>query len=192
MKKKLRDLVPPWTDPSTQLSGLGFGLVICALASFGRFQSLLNHAVSTLYTGHIGKSPLLEGAKMKYFGYLICGNDPTYSWYSAPVFTWFPFLFLAAVILAFVNYSGFRNGSKSVYLMRRLPDRWEYHRRCLTIPLLAILAGLVSIPLLIGIFYAIYLHATPEQCLQPNQWEVFRDSLQYLILPVHLRFWEVF
>ena len=76
--------------------------------------------------------------------------------------------------------------------MRRLPDRWEYHRRCLTIPLLAILSALVLIVVLIGLFYALYLHATPEQCLQPNQWEVFRDSLQYLILPVHLRFWEVF
>ena len=192
MKKRLRDLVPPWSEPSTHLSGLIFGLVLCALVSFARFQSQLNHALSTLYSGHIGNSLLLEGVKMKHFGYLVCGNDPTYSWYSAPVFTGFSLLFLGAVILAFVNYSGFRNGSKSVYLMRRLPDQWEYHRRCLTLPLLAVLAGLVSIPILIGLFYAMYLHATPEQCLQPDQWEVFRESVQYLIFPVHLRFWEVF
>ena len=191
MKKKLRDLVPPWADLSAHLSGLIVGLVLCALASYARFQSLLNHAVEALYAGHIGESPLLEGAKMKYFGYLICGNDPVYSWYSAPVFTGFSLLFLGAAILAAYNYSGFRNGSKSYYLMRRLPDKWEYHRRCLALPLAATLAGLVLIPILMGLFYVLYLHATPAQCLQPGQWEVFRDSLQYLILPVHLRFWEV-
>ena len=128
---------------------------------------------------------------MTYFAHLICGNDPTYSWYSAPVFTGFSLLFLGAAILAAYNYSGFRNGSKSYYLMRRLPDKWEYHRRCLALPLAATLAGLVLIPVLMGLFYVLYLHATPEQCLQPGQWEVFRDSLQYLLLPVHLRFWEV-
>ena len=192
MKKKLRDLVPPWVDPSAHLSGLIFGLFLCVLLSFARFQGQMNHAVVSLYSGAVGESPLLEGARMKYFAYIVCGNDPSYSWYGQPVFSVFTLLFLGAVILAVVNYSGFRNGSKSHYLMRRLPDQWEYHRRCLALPLLAILTGLVSIPLLIGIFYAIYLHATPAQCLQPGQWEVFLDSLQYLIFPVHLRFWEVF
>ena len=192
MKKKLRDLVPPWADPSAHLSGLIVGLVLCALASYARFQGQLNDAVVTLYSGAVGESPLLEGAKMKYFAYIICGNDPAYSWYGLPVFSHFTLLFLVAAILAFVNYSGFRNGSKSYYLMRRLPDKWEYHRRCLALPLAATLAGLVLIPILMGLFYVLYLHATPAQCLQPGQWEVFRDSLQYLFLPVHLRFWEVF
>ena len=187
MKKKLRDLVPPWSEPSTQLSGLGFGLFLCVLLSFARFQGQMNHAVVTLYSGAVGESPLLEGAKMKYFAYLICGNDPAYSWYGLPVFAHFTLLFLGAALLAFVNYSNFRNGSKSVYLMRRLPDRWEYHRRCLALPLMTILAGLVSIPILIGLFYAIYLHATPEQCLQPDQWEVFRASVKYLLLPLVFR-----
>ena len=183
MQKRLRDLVPPWTDPSAHLSLCIVGLVLCVLVSYARFQALLNHAVSTLFSGHIGESPLLEGVRMKYFAYLICGNDPAYSWYGLPVFAHFTLLFLGAALLAFVNYSNFRNGSKSVYLMRRLPDKWEYHRRCLTLPLLTILAGLVSIPILLGLFYALYLHATPEQCLQPNQWEVFRDSLGCLFLP---------
>lgn len=187
MKKKLRDLVPPWSDPSAHVSVLSVLLVGCILVSYARFQALLNHAVSTLFSGHIGESPLLEGARMKYFAYLICGNDPAYSWYGLPVFAHFTLLFLGAALLAFVNYSNFRNGSKSVYLMRRLPDRWEYHRRCLALPLMTILAGLVSIPILIGLFYAIYLHATPEQCLQPDQWEVFRASVKYLLLPLVFR-----
>ena len=183
MKKRLRDLVPPWADPTAHVSGLSALLIGCIAVSFARFQFQLNDAVVTLYAGAVGSSPLLEGVKMKYFAYLICGNDPSYSWYGLPVFSVFTLLFLGAVIVAFVNYSGFRNGSKSVYLMRRLPNKWEYHRRCLALPLLAILAGLVSIPILLGLFYALYLHATPEQCLQPGQWEVFRDSLGYLFLP---------
>ena len=186
-KKRLRDLVPPWSDPSAHVSGLSALLIGCIVVSFARFQGQLNDAVVTLYSGAVGESPLLEGAKMKYFAYIICGNDPAYSWYGLPVFSHFTLLFLVAAILSFVNYSGFRNGSKSCYLMRRLPDQWEYHRRCLALPLLAILAGLVSIPLLIGLFYALYLHATPAQCLQPDQWEVFRASVKYLLLPLVFR-----
>ena len=127
---------------------------------------------------------------MVYFAYLICGYEPSYSWYAAPAFFLFPALFAGALCLAAYNYVGFRNGSKSHYLMRRLPDKWEHHRRCLALPLLAILAGLVLIPILIAVYYAIYLHFTPEQCLQPNQWEVFRESIVYLFLPIP--FWEVF
>ena len=102
---------------------------------------------------------------MKYFGHLICGNDPVYSWYSAPVFTGFSLLFLGAAILASYNYSGFRNGSKSYYLMRRLPDRFELTRRCLTFPIAAIIVCLLTAVILFFLYLALYAFYTPDRFL---------------------------
>lgn len=193
MKKyRLPDLVPPWADGKVHRAGIIAALAFCAMLSSAFFHTQFSAARSALYTGEPGASALREGIQMEYFADLITSQGHVSNWFSEPVFFHFLFLFLGAILLAVYNYSGFRNGSKSHYLMRRLPDKWEYHRRCLALPLLAILAELVSIPILIGLFYALYLHVTPEQCLRPDQWEVFRESIEYLIIPVHLRFWEVF
>ena len=50
--------------------------------------------------------------------------------------------------------------------MRRLPQRWELLRRCLTVPVLAAVGYLLEAALLLGIDYAIYRLATPAQALQ--------------------------
>lgn len=38
--------------------------------------------------------------------------------------------------LAVWHYASHFQGSRSIYTMRRLPQRWELARRCLTLPLL--------------------------------------------------------
>ncbi len=82
------------------------------------------------------------------------------------------FAVLALCMAAFVavHYAYHHQGSKSIYLMRRLPDRWERHRRCWTLPLLGIAACLLAAFVLLLIYYAIYMLATPEVCLTPGQW----------------------
>lgn len=77
--------------------------------------------------------------------------------------------FLAAVAmvgLAAWHYALHFRGSKSIYTMRRLPQRWELHRRCLTVPALAAAGYLLEAALLLGLDYAIYRLATPAQALQ--------------------------
>lgn len=55
----------------------------------------------------------------------------------------------------------FRDG-RSIYLMRRLPDRWELHRRCLFLPLAGLLAaGILSLALAVTYFF-LYRWAIPE------------------------------
>ena len=44
----------------------------------------------------------------------------------------------SAVPWILLHYLYHWQGSRSIYLMRRLPDSWELHRRCLTVPLAAI------------------------------------------------------
>lgn len=88
-------------------------------------------------------------------------------------FTLVGFLVLAIAMLAFCvyNYAYHRQGSKSIYLMRRLPNRWELHKRCLTLPLISILLCAVAAFIILCIYYWIYMAVTPEQCLTPGQWQ---------------------
>ena len=68
------------------------------------------------------------------------------------------------------NYFGHFQGSRSIYLMRRLPQRWELARRCLGEPALY-LAGSFIIYLLTGVTCFIYYwFRTPAGCLPPNVW----------------------
>ena len=73
----------------------------------------------------------------------------------------------AAYILGFMvfHYSYHTMGSKSIYLMKRLPDSRELHRRCLTLPLIALAVTVVTFLLLLGAYYAMYILITPDQCL---------------------------
>lgn len=63
---------------------------------------------------------------------------------------------LVSVGWAVWNYAGHRRGTRADYLMRRLPDRWEYHRRCLTLPLAGIVLSLGSALLLRLSYRALY------------------------------------
>ena len=82
-------------------------------------------------------------------------------------FEMFGVFFLAMLLLGVGHHLLHRKSSMSVYLMRRLPDRWEYLRRCWSIPLLAIAAGAVEMLLLRVVYYAVYLLLTSQAFLPP-------------------------
>ena len=77
-----------------------------------------------------------------------------------PVMVLVTLIYLAAKVIA--HYRLYRGGgSRSDYTMRRLPDRREFHRRALAIPLFG-LAGLALVYLaVLGIDIAIYYLMTP-------------------------------
>jgi len=83
------------------------------------------------------------------------------------------FLVVIVVALALigVHYAYHYQGSKSIYTMRRLPSRWELHRRCLTLPLVAIAIYLIMAFAILFIFYTAYMNITPDVCLTPGQWQ---------------------
>ena len=80
------------------------------------------------------------------------------------------YIILAACMFVAVaiRYTYYRQGSKSIYLMRRLPDPAVLHRSCWLQPMvrsgLALLAALVSL----AAFYVIYVFVTPAVCLPWN------------------------
>lgn len=80
------------------------------------------------------------------------------------------YLILAACMFVTVaiRYAYYRQESKSIYLMRRLPDGGLLHRTCWVRPMvrmgLSLLAALVSL----AVFYGIYVFVTPAVCLPWN------------------------
>ncbi|NLU25202.1 MAG: hypothetical protein GXW99_10940 [Clostridiales bacterium] len=62
-------------------------------------------------------------------------------------------------------------GSKSIYLMRRLPQRGELLRRCVSVPLLGLLTAVLVTFLLVVLCYALYMWVTPPECILPGQWQ---------------------
>jgi hypothetical protein len=89
------------------------------------------------------------------------------------------FLLLALCMLPLLiyHYTYHYQGSKSIYLMKRLPSRWELPRRCITLPLLGVTASLVAALLLLLLYFAVYLAFTPRACLSPGQWQKLWSAL---------------
>ena len=79
------------------------------------------------------------------------------------------------------HYGSYKNGSMSIYLMKRLPNPYEMHIRAWTLPVTtAVLSTVIGI--LMAIFYfGFYLLVTPSQCLAPDQWHSFWSYFSYFI-----------
>lgn len=78
---------------------------------------------------------------------------------------------VSMVGVAIIHYAYHFQGSKSVYLMRRLPDRREFHRRCLRLPVLGAAAALAAAALTVIVYFAIYMLVPPDRVLPPDQME---------------------
>lgn len=72
---------------------------------------------------------------------------------------------LCMLPLALRYYLLHYQGGRSIYLMRRLPDRWELHRRCLTLPLLGLVLSAVTPVVLAVLYFCIYQFCTPARWL---------------------------
>lgn len=139
------------------LWGLGGGTVLCWVW----FLSSYWNARSGLFRLKNGQKVLMTDAMMLDLPEIIGGS-----------FLGLWAVLLWAAVTVALHYAGhYREGSRPVYLMRRLPDRWEYHRRCLAIPGIVILIALVLILVFLMLFYVIYMNCTPEACLAPDQWQ---------------------
>ena len=107
-----------------------------------------------LYEKIGGKLVLRSGARMPAFEELIEGR-----------MMGFGIVVLILVCIIVYHYIYHYMDSKLVYLMKRLPSRWELHKRCLTLPIAGIIVTLICSLLLWFIYYGIYLLFTPQQCL---------------------------
>ena len=82
----------------------------------------------------------------------------------------FPYFGLGCFLLVMLiqvwrHYSYHTRDSMAVYTMRRLPDPFELHRRCWTLPLLSCLAELLLFAVLTFLCWLLWRFATPAVCL---------------------------
>ncbi len=165
MKKERfeQNCVPPGFPFSSELTYFTVGILCATLYSL-RFVLDYWNARHALFRQNplTGEWVLEEGARIAPFSEIL-GSALT------------GFLILACGLLVFVvlHYQSHFHGSRSIYLMRRLPDRWELHRRCLVGPVLGILCCVVTAGILLLLYFAVYRFATPQECLTPLGGELY-------------------
>lgn len=162
-KNRRRPNWAAWAPPGANLAGqrqmLRGGLLGAVLYSVG-FLVRYTNARAELFVVVGGEKMLRPGAVIPAFDSLL-GS------------ALLGFVAAAAAMLFFIAYyySYHWQGSKSIYLMRRLPDRWELARRCLALPVLGALACLLAGALVLGLYYGVYRLFTPEECLLSYGWQ---------------------
>lgn len=97
---------------------------------------------------------LIEGAKM-----------PNFEFLTKDLFEVFGVVLIFCALTIVYHYYYHYQGSKMMYLMRRLPNKWEVHLRCFTLPVVAGVITILYMLVLRLLFFAIYYWCTPIQCL---------------------------
>ena len=159
MNTRLSRLVPLGCDGRRELRWLLWGLAAGFLVNL-RFVLVYLSARSGLYVYSRGVRQLVPGAVIAPFSELL-------GWSLLGCFA----AAAAMAVLAAWHYLTHFRGSRSIYTMRRLPSRWELHRRCLTLPALGAAAYLLEAAALWGLDFLLYALATPAQCL-PGIWGI--------------------
>lgn len=113
-----------------------------------------------LYSWEGGMRVLTPGAVMDDFGACI------------QLVRWVVVVMVLWALIQGINFCLYHvQKTKSIYLMRRLPDRWEFARRCWSLPLMMVGLTLVTYGLLLGISWGIYALAAPRDCIAEGQWQ---------------------
>lgn len=175
MKKwKLHQLVPPGVDGEKHADRIYTGLLLSLILSLMGFAF-------RMYIGW-----------QQYHSYVQVFPDTRMDDFYA--MTIFPLLYVsiffgfvltsfAAVILAISYYRSFSQGSEALYLMHRLPDRWELARRCLALPLITIGLCALCVLLLTLVFLGIYLLITPHKVSVLEQLQGLASHMYLLFIP---------
>lgn len=145
---------PPGMDLKPEWCVFLIGNIFSLLISFCDFMNRYTDARNQLFTYVIDRRELIEGAVIVPFRNLL-----------GPLFSGFFFVICFMLGCVIYRYSYYRQDSMSIYLMKRLSDRKELHRRALILPALAILATLAAALVAVLLYFMIYLLATPRACL---------------------------
>ncbi len=158
MSRKLNDFFPLGTDYKREIKTGAAALSLSAIFSLIYFISLEN-SYNELFFYDGQEKVLREGAVMDSFadvlGISLAG---------------FALTAVCAVLLCVWHYASHWYGSKSIYVMRRLPERRELHIRCLAAPVLTVLACALLAFIILAVYYGIYIAVAPEGTLLPGQW----------------------
>lgn len=150
----LSRFVPPGTQIKEEFRRLGLGLVAATCIAVLIYGVSLRSAYDFLFDRVGGERVLRPDAMMLPFDILL-GQSLSFFYIVA----------LCSLLATVFHHLSYYMGSKSIYLMRRLPQRWELMRRDFTLPLIGALISLLTAFILKLLFLAVYYIVTPPQCL---------------------------
>ena len=153
------NLVPPGLPGREQVRHLLAAVGAASVVTMLSFAIRLSGAISQLYEydSVLRKNVLIPGA--------VLPSYPGIAFWSL----WpYPLLATYLVIQGAANWGSYYRGSRSIYLMRRLPDRWEALRRAVLLPLLGLAAAVLLAAALWLLGYWCYVTVPPEQCLDAS------------------------
>jgi len=159
MRKFLYDHTPPGWEYRRELIADALLLLIVLFIACVVFGTRYNDSLNNIYTySYVTRERVLvPGQVMSPFAREVSG---------CMAFFWaFVFTQIASAVNMYMSFSA---GSKSIYLMRRLPDRPELPKRCIPMPVLAVLAGFAVCLLQLLVFRTVYMMNVPESALPPQ------------------------
>ena len=159
MRSNLVKYAPPGYDYSIDKKFYFIGLSIATMYSFSYSIRFTNEKNDLYRYYNFNIKELIPGAVMPDFVDIL-GNA-----------LWGYFI-LAACLLTLIalRYASYYQHSKSIYLMKRLPNKLDIHRRCLVVPILAAVSCFAIAFLVLLLYFGHYMIFTPNECLTPNQW----------------------
>ncbi len=158
MFKKLEKYAPPGFNVKREVRLIITGYVLSILYSMSFFIKFF-FEYRILFRNQYGRYIDYPSGVMPSCAHLLEG-----------VFMLFWVLVAAMAVLVMVHYQYYYTKSKSIYLMKRLSDKRELFRRNWSIPLFTVAAILITVFVLIVIYYIFYMSVAPKNCIWPNQW----------------------
>lgn len=158
MNEFLRRNSPPGQNLACEKYTLLWGLAAAALFSL-QFFSAFSQAYHDLFTED---GILQQGIMMAPFDELLGIS-----------LLGFGLLGLGMLQFGFYHWYYFYQDSKSIYLLKRLPQRNLLLRYCLTLPGLAFIVCILAMVLVRLVYFAVYLALTPDACLPTDVWQQF-------------------
>ena len=152
LRRTLERILPP-NVPADTMHGIIVGsLAIGALAAAIDFIARYSTAYRSLFgwNGWLSDTALMN----------------SFSAYAEPVVIVFGVVVLLALLSAVMLYSSYYQGSRSIYLMRRLPDgRRILRRQIWSVPLRVMVLLLLLGMVMLAASWLVWRFVTPEQCL---------------------------
>ena len=149
---------PPGYSVRSELNTLYAGLCLSLFLSLGFFAKYFA-SLNALYDIDEGKRFLRENVKCEDFadilGIYLTG-----------------FIFTAVVMLFFMLARSLytQTASKSIYTLRRLPEKAIVLKYFILMPFLYSIICLLAGFIVLTLYYAIYMLATPNECITAAQW----------------------
>ena len=154
MNEKLKKYYPPGYDYAKEWGSIILCFVIGTIFSMALFFIELTNVMNWLYDTVLGERTLMKGAIAQPFielmeGQLVC----------------FAPLFIFILIMMFYHYAYYYQGTKSIYVIRRLSSKKYVIKSCIEGTCAGVVIGLAGIWILWILYYLIYQLAIPSECM---------------------------